>query len=71
LLNLVEKDLNKNSNNKDGNSSGNVKVVIPLNKEDVEKITLNNSNKTEEKKNKHEKENKEQVNNENSKIFLF
>jgi len=79
LLNLVEQDLNKSSNNKNSNIEGKgeegIRVVIPLNNDDIHKANLSPENKIENKKNKTEKESKDAANIGNSEkiieIFLI
>ena len=70
MLNLVEQDINKN--NKNANAEGSVKVVIPLNNDDIQKANLNQENRIEHKKNnKTDKDNKDAANSEKSNITYF
>lgn len=76
MLDLVEKDLNKNDkSDKNTNSEPKLNtgpsVIIPLNNEDIQKLNLNQDNKIENKKIKTEKDNKDSVNNEKSIYQIF
>ena len=72
MLNLVERDLNKN--NKNANTEGKVHVapsaVIPVINEDLQKMNLNQENKNENKKNKNDKDKESKVATNNEKSNL-
>lgn len=76
MLNLVDQDLNKNVKieNGEGKGENGVKVIIPLNNDEILKANLSQENKiVENKKNKTEKENKNAAanNNENKSNSFF
>jgi hypothetical protein len=88
LIDLVEKDINKNiknisnnnfTNNKEGesNHNPNIRIVIPLNNEDLSQgINLNSDSKIKNKKEKNkniekEKDNKDNTTSEKSNIKFF